>query len=518
MIRKFSKRFQGDSHIEANRPCQDYAFDSEAEGSIILAVSDGHGNRDCVRSEKGSLLACKVVYEKLSVVLKKKWFENAIEKGNINALSHRIAEQIVETWKEYVEKDLEESPLTDEEKAQMSPQALKNYTDQVKLSHIYGATLLFACYTKEFFFASQIGDGAIVIFNKNGDARIPVEDDEKCEFNSTTSLCNTMAVDYFRSFFCYGNDVPVAVFLCSDGLEKTYQDDIEGLFNLYRTFLHDTVDKEDPSIAEEKFLSVLPLLAKNHSRDDVSIACCYDSEEIKTIASIAAFSKEVLELTKKINQEEYDLNTLNENLNYVESLLNRQKTRQNATRTELENVERKMESLKGEEQNVVSFMSLLKQKYQSLIEEKKHNEEKKEQIKTEISVLQDKIEQLKISLANIDSSIEESNKKIDDFKRAKEEKRESISHNKEKINQIYFSLLKNDEEKSEDVKEESLDVAGDGPKTEEIVKTENNQSFIIPHTEKVEVIGEGEKVNEESDNADALDVNEDGIEPDPNAI
>jgi hypothetical protein len=63
--------------------------------------------------------------------------------------------------------------------------------------------------------------------------------DERCYLNVTTSICDDDAAETARVYFSFNKDKapPLAVFLCSDGIDDNYpvQDNDKHLFKLYRT-------------------------------------------------------------------------------------------------------------------------------------------------------------------------------------------------------------------------------------------------------------------------------------------
>ena len=59
----------GASHIRHNIPCQDYGLVKETENYKVFAVSDGHGDPSCFRSDRGSRFICEIAIELLPVFI-----------------------------------------------------------------------------------------------------------------------------------------------------------------------------------------------------------------------------------------------------------------------------------------------------------------------------------------------------------------------------------------------------------------------------------------------------------------
>ena len=63
----FGECVQGYSHIRSNTECQDSMKKLELEdGTIVMAVADGHGSRSCPYSKTGSEIAVTVFCEEIA--------------------------------------------------------------------------------------------------------------------------------------------------------------------------------------------------------------------------------------------------------------------------------------------------------------------------------------------------------------------------------------------------------------------------------------------------------------------
>ena len=59
----FSLSQQGKTHVDRGVVCQDYSDTFSDESNAVIAVSDGHGSENFVRSDRGSKYACEAALE-----------------------------------------------------------------------------------------------------------------------------------------------------------------------------------------------------------------------------------------------------------------------------------------------------------------------------------------------------------------------------------------------------------------------------------------------------------------------
>ena len=199
-MQSFHLSTQGASHIKKNKECQDASESYYDERCAIAIVCDGHGGDDYVRSASGSAFACAAA--KTSIL-------NFIENVNRdeltrhhNQLIHNLKASIISAWNEAVYEHYEANPFTEAEIAVLSDRAKRKYLQEKRIESAYGTTLIAVACTKDYWFGIHIGDGKCVAINPEGKFVQPIPWDEKCFLNATTSICDTDALNRFRSF-CY---------------------------------------------------------------------------------------------------------------------------------------------------------------------------------------------------------------------------------------------------------------------------------------------------------------------------
>lgn len=237
---------QGASHLDAGKLCQDASLSMKFRDMEIIAVSDGHGGKKYTNSDKGAKYAVCTVCNALIHVA----FSREFNHMNTAMRSH-LAKYIVANWNEGVAKDIAISGRDD------SPES-------------YGATLIAYLQTDKFWMALQIGDGRCVMLSKKGKWQQPVPWDDRCFLNETTSLCDDNAALEFR--FASGdiNNLPKAVFLCSDGLDGTFGDG-KFLYNFYNHIL-ESLKSDGEEAVSTKMEEALSHYSGVGSKDDISLA------------------------------------------------------------------------------------------------------------------------------------------------------------------------------------------------------------------------------------------------------
>ena len=162
---------------------------------------------------------------------------------------------------------MRKDPFREEELAAVSDKAKIQYEAGESLHKAYGTTLLGTVLTEDFWFGIQIGDGKCVAFDFEGNAAEPIPWDEKCFLNTTTSICDSAALQEFRVFF--SKQLPAAIFAASDGIDDCFADE-EKLHNFYRVVLTSFATQETEQ-AQKELSEYLPVLSEKGSGDDMSI-------------------------------------------------------------------------------------------------------------------------------------------------------------------------------------------------------------------------------------------------------
>ena len=167
--------------------------------------------------------------------------------------------QIYNEWMSAIKKDSLEHPFTMKEEKVLSGQGIEK---------AYGCTLLAFLQTPYYWLSFHIGDGRIMCCDNSLSWYSPVPDDCACFLNYTTSLCDTNPLIEFRYAFNGIDAQPLAVMLCSDGLDGSLRTD-ENLEDFYEQIIGLCMDGDDVKSELEGYL---PSLSESGNKDDISIA------------------------------------------------------------------------------------------------------------------------------------------------------------------------------------------------------------------------------------------------------
>ena len=297
MIKTLNYTCQGESHKATDKVCQDYSLtQTTKEGISIAIVCDGHGGERYFRSNFGAKFAADVTLEKvLSLVYNTgdslfegkpftavgptRTLKDAENINNVDKSLRRLFSSIIYSWNEKIKEHASANKLTEWEKKHVPEEYLREFVLGNKLEKQYGATLMVYVQTPRYWFAFHIGDGKCLFFQKNPIWSEPIPWDDNCFLNKTTSLCDSNAIEDFR--YCYQGDgsFPTAVFLGSDGLDDTFGES-DNLANFYIQVIKMLADHGVERTENELRIS-LPELSKRGSKDDMSVACVFNDDEIK---------------------------------------------------------------------------------------------------------------------------------------------------------------------------------------------------------------------------------------------
>jgi serine/threonine protein phosphatase PrpC len=318
--KSFAMTVTGISHTKQDKGCEDSSSSKDDTGISIAVVADGHGDDNCFRSAMGAKLAVACGVRGMEGFIKyldelegKGSFLSRIKKltkpkqvpGEMltredaeSCLRKRlIKEGFIPAWFNFVAEDFNKNPFTEEELAKAGEKYRKRYSEGQNFHHAYGATLIAAAVTSQYWLGIHIGDGRFTALYPDGSFDQPVPWDDKCYLNVTTSVCDDDAAERARCYFSFidkEHPAPAAVFLCSDGIDDNYPVDgnEKHLFNLYRTIA--------VTFAEDGFDSTCVQLkdlangfATKGKGDDTSIAGFIDMEALKT--AVPVWKKQIAE-------------------------------------------------------------------------------------------------------------------------------------------------------------------------------------------------------------------------------
>lgn len=264
----------GKSHSANGLSCEDYSITYSDDFVSIVAVSDGHGDKNCFRSALGARFACEVAVSECRRFRQSTGHIEQIDECDFESLVESLESDIADRWREKALTDAEHHPFSEDELSGASEQAWESYKNGSHLEKAYGCTLIIAMITESYWLAIQIGDGKCVAAYHDGAFVEPIPVDENCLGNRSTSLCNSNAKDSFRHY-C-GSVRPLAVFVSSDGIEESF--DRAGLYNCLYTIAYWLV-YDGTEIAKAKLDDLLPQISEGGSGDDVSLAVAVTLED-----------------------------------------------------------------------------------------------------------------------------------------------------------------------------------------------------------------------------------------------
>jgi hypothetical protein len=119
--KSFAVTVTGVSHTKTGKGCQDSSDKYEDSGVCIAAVSDGHGDDNCFRSNKGADFAVKSAIEGIFRFVKyhkPKFSFGPIGKKHIHVKNdfdkpvNDVVKHIIAEWQKKVEEDHSVNPIT----------------------------------------------------------------------------------------------------------------------------------------------------------------------------------------------------------------------------------------------------------------------------------------------------------------------------------------------------------------------------------------------------------------------
>lgn len=265
----FGKSVQGASHIRSGTECQDsYKQMVLEDGTIILAVADGHGSKSCPFSKTGSRIAVNVFCD-----IMKKLYEGYSEVPDqflsyLNREGDTMVARTIDTeWKRRV--------LARHRKNKREINMQEN--GEINLAAIYkqyGSTLLGLMITKDIVFGLQLGDGDICYATP--DSIQMVVEPEKILGIETYSLSGENAwkktVTVARRI-CIEDTLPAVFSLSTDGYSNSYKSDEEFLAAI-KDYLC-MLEEHGPKAVRDNLSDWLTETSQMGSGDDITMLIAY---------------------------------------------------------------------------------------------------------------------------------------------------------------------------------------------------------------------------------------------------
>lgn len=391
----FNKSIRGLSHKVSGKPCQDYSISYEDDGIAIAIVCDGHGGNSHFRSEIGARLAAEITLDQLkgfSCCIPLEMFAgkelampakpkrnpfidsdgNRVRYEDLNETQQKYALQaqayiesegkhkeqqrciedllhhIYEEWTNQIHKHEMSFPFDKRERSFLNGQTIDK---------AYGCTLLAFLKTKDYWLSFHIGDGKILTCDSSLVWKMPVPEDCTCFLNYTTSLCDSDPLSEFRYAFSGIGDSPVAVMLCSDGVDGSLRT-AENLEDFYEQIIGLSLDGDD---INNELSCYLPTLSENGNKDDISIAGYVDlsSIDVDNLRRDIEKKKKIREIHSEYRTRKSEIESINEKIDNLKIKYERHKDLRFEKQTELENINQIVSDKKKElvtlEQSVASL-------------------------------------------------------------------------------------------------------------------------------------------------------------------
>lgn len=343
-VRCYGATTKGSIHDKNGKPMQDRSLQrvfGENNENLIIAVSDGHGSDPYFRSEIGAQFAIDISTRLVEDFVREFEYGSSwpsfIQRGTEMDRSNRdpyaesqfrhLFEMIIAEWREAVDNDLLENPLTDEEyinassKHDNSIKELYEEQSAVKMN-IYGCTLIVAVRTQDYWFAFRMGDGTCEALDKDNNWFSPLPWDAQCENNVTTSLCEYGAESFT---YCYGKNIPTGLFIASDGIDDSFggvhdgtnpAEQIEWFRNIIMDIYHSNLDWPESTIEH--------LLNSLRHYDDKSLRLWLDTSNMShvfdgVVEQSVSYQEHKLEQCKAyIDKKEKEIGNLEHEIGILE--------------------------------------------------------------------------------------------------------------------------------------------------------------------------------------------------------
>jgi hypothetical protein len=265
---------RGNWHETTGQANQDAVrVEAGPDGSMLLAVSDGHGGAHSFRSDRGSALAVACATRLLAAFLRR------LGPGvPLSCLRHQMQvawpHQVVLEWRRAVRADVRAHPFSPLDFAafpEPMPATPPGGDWPYSAFLAYGATLLVAALTRDFVIFAQLGDGDILTVTATGEVRRPLVRHHDFYQEQSASLCTHGAAREFQvAVLPRRVHRPALVMLSSDGYANCFGND-EGFFKVGADLLQYARDRGSRFLASH-LGAWLHDSSRDGSGDDISVA------------------------------------------------------------------------------------------------------------------------------------------------------------------------------------------------------------------------------------------------------
>jgi len=266
---------QGASHVKGNIPNQDnidWKFITPNRPPFIISISDGHGSKNCFRSDKGSLLAVRAMMDLFT-----EFNHSYCSIDNLTLVKRTAIEtlpsMVISKWRLLVDQDILSNPFSPDELQKIGVNEMVEEAEPINKYVVYGATLLSVMVFPNFIIYLQLGDGDILVLSQSGEVIRPVPQDSRLIANETTSLCLPNAqkevVVVFQTII---DNPPRMIMLSTDGYSNSFSDN--DFLNIAREYA-ELIKSEGIEKVRESLNTWLIETTREGSGDDITLGIIY---------------------------------------------------------------------------------------------------------------------------------------------------------------------------------------------------------------------------------------------------
>lgn len=258
-LKLFSACSKGTKHVIEKIPCQDYCMTESVNGCTILADADGVSA--CELSDIGSRFACEAVVKTVMSASKSSKSEEQLVK---RILSVTFREKLVSMWVSMVMEEIQKVGI-------LSP------AEQLKEFSKYGATIMFAVITDNWYIVGNLGDGQILVFNDAFGIKVRVHAPKdssivRCLANERCAREDFQIEKFHRTFFN-------GILLSTDGIYESMDKGThfyEYAIQMKKRFLNRLIPEPYQPFCYEEYGEPFKDFSKMRTQDDCSIVLAID--------------------------------------------------------------------------------------------------------------------------------------------------------------------------------------------------------------------------------------------------
>lgn len=255
----------GANHLRQGKPCQDAILWGSVDDAAVLSIADGHGSERSPHSDEGARIAVEVLTEMLSDFYAKNG--PALDRFSLTFRQfgkEHFQQTLVRRWKDEIKKRVI---------------CRGEQWDENSLVQ-YGSTVLGVLVSPRFLVFLQLGDGDILLVNKEGLVYRPLRRDERLFANETTSLCTDKAwAEVQVVFHPLIGEPPVLVLISTDGYANSFTNEEE--FQKAATDYLQLIREEGIESVESHMEEWLTESSAKGSGDDITVGILFHKDALR---------------------------------------------------------------------------------------------------------------------------------------------------------------------------------------------------------------------------------------------